>query len=95
VLLRSFVLLHHPYPLRGQVTRRVSGQNGGVTKRNRTEGGRWHRFMFSIMGPAQVGPYTSSEPVADTSRCERCGTPWNDHEVVRTATRAYSRCPTT
>ena len=87
------MLLRLLYPPRGQVTRPGSGQNGPVAKRERTEGGWWHRFMFSIMGPAQVGPYTSTEPVADTSACARCGTPWNDHEVVRTATRAYSRCP--
>ena len=59
----------------------------------RTDGGWWHRFMFSIMGPAQVGPYDQGAPPADTSRCDRCGTPWTEHEVVRTQTRAYSRCP--
>lgn len=64
-----------------------------MTKKDRNRGGRWHRFMFSIMGPAQVGPYTSTEPAPDTSRCDRCGTAWTDHEVVRTATRSYSRCP--
>ena len=94
------MLLPDPYPLsrvgtrcRTQVTRGRSGQNGDVAKRQAGEGGRWHRFMFSIMGPAQVGPYTSAEPVADTSACHRCGTAWNDHEVVRTETRSYSRCP--
>ena len=49
--------------------------------------------MFSIMGPAQVGPYEQVAPAADTSACPKCGTAWNDHEVVRTETRAYSRCP--
>lgn len=64
-----------------------------MAKQARAEGGRWHRFLFSIMGPAQVGPYDAHPPAADTSTCAKCGTPWNDHEVVRTATRAYSRCP--
>ena len=60
-----------------------------------TGGGRWHRFMLSIMGPAQVGPYETSAPAADTTACSRCGTPWVEHEVVRTTTRSYSRCPGT
>ena len=63
----------------------------GVTQR--ADGGWWHRFMFSIMGPAQVGPYDAVVPVATGSACDRCGTPWTEHEVVRTPTRAYSRCP--
>lgn len=63
-----------------------------MTRRERG-GGRWHRFMFSIMGPAQVGPYDTTAPAVDTSTCPKCGTAWNDHEVVRTPTRAYSRCP--
>ncbi len=66
---------------------------GVMAKQVRTDGGWWHRFMFSIMGPAQVGPYDQAAPAPDTSACPKCGTPWNDHEVVRTATRAYSRCP--
>ena len=64
-----------------------------VANREQTEGGRWHRFMLSIMGPAQVGPYETAAPVADTSACTKCGTPWSEHEVVRTPTRSYSRCP--
>ena len=71
---------------------RCGGQNGDVAKREQG-GGRWHRFMFSIMGPAQVGPYETTAPAPDTSACDRCGTPWSEHVVVRTATRAYSRCP--
>ena len=72
---------------------RCGGQNGAVAKREQGGGGRWHRFMFSIMGPAQVGPYETTPPARDTSACDRCGTRWSEHEVVRTATRAYSRCP--
>ena len=94
------MLLPDPYPLsrvgtrsRPQVTRSRSGQNGPVAKRGASEGGRWHRFMLSIMGPAQVGPYTTTAPAPDTSACAKCGTPWNDHDVVRTGTRSYSRCP--
>ena len=94
------MLLLAPYPLSGvgtlaraQVTRSRSGQNGAVAKREANEGGRWHRFMFSIMGPAQVGPYTTAAPAPDTSACGKCGTPWSDHDVVRTSTRSYSRCP--
>ena len=49
--------------------------------------------MFSIMGPAQVGPYENDAPPPDTTTCPKCGTGWSDHEVVRTQTRAYSRCP--
>ena len=70
-----------------------SGQNGAVAEREQAQGGWWHRFMFSIMGPAQVGPYDATAPAADTSACPKCGIAWNDHEVVRTQTRAYSRCP--
>ena len=72
---------------------RRSGQNGSVADKEQATGGRWHRFMFSIMGPAQVGPYETAAPARDTSACPKCATPWDEHEVVRTATRAYSRCP--
>lgn len=75
------------------MTGRRSGQNGAVVKQARPDGGRWHRFLFSIMGPAQLGPYDTTLPAPDTSSCAKCGTRWDDHEVVRTATRAYSRCP--
>ena len=56
-------------------------------------GGRWNRFLMSIMGPAQVGPYDTTEPVADTSACDKCGTPWGEHEVVHEGTYSYPRCP--
>jgi hypothetical protein len=75
------------------VLRTLSGQNDAVADRERSQGGRWHRFMLSLMGPAQVGPYDQSAPAPDTSTCSRCGTPWSEHEVVRTETRSYSRCP--
>ena len=48
---------------------------------------------MSIMGPAQVGPYDKAEPAADTTVCDKCGTPWNEHEVVHEGTYSYPRCP--
>ncbi len=59
----------------------------------RTEGGRWNRFLMSIMGPAQVGPYDTAEPVPDTSACDKCSTPWREHEVVHEGSYSYPRCP--
>jgi hypothetical protein len=56
-------------------------------------GGWWHRLMFSIMGPAQVGPYDAAAPPPDESVCPRCGQRWEQHEQVRTSTRSYRRCP--
>ena len=48
--------------------------------------------MLSIMGPAQVGPYDTAAPTRDLSACDRCGTPWADHEIVRSGSRSYPRC---
>jgi hypothetical protein len=64
-----------------------------MAKERRQDGGRFHRFMFSIMGPAQVGPYDDEPARRSVSACAKCGTPWDEHEVVRTESRAYSRCP--
>ena len=48
---------------------------------------------MSIMGPAQVGPYDTVEPVPDTTACDKCGTPWTEHEVVHEGAYSYPRCP--
>ena len=60
------------------------------------ERSRFERFLFSIMGPAQVGdpkaPLTYV-PAAEEQRCAKCGHPWDEHERVHTGTITYRRCP--
>ena len=57
---------------------------------------RFERLLFRVMGPPQLGdpsaPSTlARDPAAD--RCPRCGSPWDEHPRVRTATRSYATCP--
>ena len=63
-----------------------------MAEQERRVGGRWHRFMLSMMGPAQVGPYDAAAPARDLTACDRCGTPWAEHEIVRSGSRSYPRC---
>jgi len=58
---------------------------------------RWfERFLFSFMGPPQLGdlhapPSVEVDPAAQ--RCDRCGRTWDEHSTVRTASRTYLVCP--
>ncbi len=58
--------------------------------------GWFERFLFSFMGPPELGdvaaPPTRPRDAA-AELCHRCGRPWDDHEVVRTASRTYATCP--
>lgn len=65
-----------------------------MIRREEREGGRWHRMMMSIMGPAQIGPF--DEVVArapDDRTCGRCGRLQSEHEVVRDPGLTWTRCP--
>jgi hypothetical protein len=84
------------YPLRAPRTRPAQaggGREGDDEVMADKHGGWWHRLMFSIMGPAQVGPYGTAVPPPDESVCPRCSQRWEQHEQVRTSTRSYRRCP--
>ena len=51
--------------------------------------------MLSVMGPPQLGPFGDEVVVpADVSVCNRCGQPRSLHEVVRSPTLTYTKCPT-
>lgn len=61
------------------------------------ERGRFERILFAFMGPPQLGdpsaaPTVARDPAQDL--CHRCSAPWDGHEIVRTASRTYARCPT-
>jgi hypothetical protein len=70
---------------------------GGVRTPRDPGRSRWYeRFLFSFMGPPQLGdlwaPATyEADPAAE--RCDRCGRPWEAHTTVRTASRGYLTCP--
>jgi hypothetical protein len=55
----------------------------------------FERIIFSFMGPPQLGDPTS--PVRQSTRppelCPKCGRPYDEHEIVRTAGFTYTRCP--
>lgn len=58
--------------------------------------GRFERFLFSFMGPPQLGDVSAPttvapDPAADL--CHRCATPWAGHERVQTSSMTYTRCP--
>lgn len=58
--------------------------------------GLFERLMFSFMGPPQVGDANApSTYVADPADqlCRRCGRPWDEHPITRTASRTYATCP--
>jgi hypothetical protein len=54
------------------------------------------RVMFSFMGPPQVGDVNAPrtvEPDPEAALCHKCRRPWDEHEIVRTASMTYARCP--
>ena len=58
--------------------------------------GLFERIMFSFMGPPQLGDINAPstvkrDPAADL--CHKCGQPWDQHEIVRTGSMTYARCP--
>lgn len=60
--------------------------------------GLLERMMFGVMGPPQLGhpdaPSTvARDPAADL--CHKCAQPWDEHEIVRTGSMTYARCPQT
>lgn len=58
--------------------------------------GPLERFLFSFMGPPQLGDTSaprSVPPDAAAELCPRCGLAWDSHERVRTPSRSYVRCP--
>ncbi|HEU0102722.1 MAG TPA: hypothetical protein VFR07_10430 [Mycobacteriales bacterium] len=71
-----------------------------VKRERRTRDGRrlglMERIMFSFMGPPQVGDVNSPrtvEPDPQAALCHKCGRAWEQHEIVRTASMTYARCP--
>ena len=57
--------------------------------------GRVERFLFSFMGPPQLGTTSSAPPPAQVPGppCPRCGRPYDEHQIVRTPRLTYPRCP--
>ena len=58
--------------------------------------GIFERFLFSFMGPPQLGEDRAPagyvpDPAADL--CHKCGQPWDRHERVHTGTMTYRVCP--
>ncbi len=48
------------------------------------------------MGPPQVGDVNAPATVVPdpaAALCHKCGQPWDEHEVVRTSSMTYARCP--
>ncbi len=75
-----------------------------MTKRSRRERAaagelnRLERFMFSFMGPPQLGedkPPEGYTPDPRAALCHRCGQPWDSHERVNASNMTYTRCPST
>lgn len=57
---------------------------------------RWfHRAMFSVMGPPQLGDLSAPVPEAgaDTGTCTKCRKAYAEHEVVREPRLTFTRCP--
>lgn len=58
--------------------------------------GWFERFVFRFMGPPDVGDVHApvrpprARPV---ELCERCGRPFDEHEVVRQSRLTYTKCP--
>jgi hypothetical protein len=57
--------------------------------------GRLERFLFSFMGPPELGDV--SAPVREVERpvqaCSKCGQPYDEHEIVRDPRLTWARCP--
>ena len=68
-------------------------------RRDGTGGGRrrglLERFLFSFMGPPEIGDLTSPPraPTGPVARCSRCSRSYDDHEIVRDPGLTYTRCP--
>ena len=75
----------------------AAGRPESTAKRGSAGGrGRFERFLFSFMGPPQLGDVnapSSYVPDPAAALCRKCDQPWDDHEVVRTGQRTYARCP--
>jgi hypothetical protein len=75
------------------------GHDGTVSEKsrgNQRHRGRFERFLFSFMGPPQLGdPNEPARPRAarPVELCPRCGRPFDEHEVVRSSIGTFSRCP--
>ncbi|MCW2542862.1 MAG: hypothetical protein JWM40_414 [Frankiales bacterium] len=58
---------------------------------------KWvERFLFSIMGPAQIGEDRAPVgyvPDESAHFCPRCDQRWTAHERVHTGAITYRRCP--
>jgi hypothetical protein len=58
--------------------------------------GLFERFLFSFMGPPQLGEDKAAAgyvPDVTATLCHKCGQPWDAHERVHTGTMTYVRCP--
>lgn len=58
--------------------------------------GPFERFLFSFMGPPQLGDVNApSTYQADprASLCHKCGEPWDDHQRVQAGNWTYKKCP--
>ena len=66
-------------------------------RRGRREGrGVFERFLFSFMGPPEIGDLHAPPkdlPPGPVARCTKCGEPYDDHEIVRDPGLTYTRCP--
>ena len=57
--------------------------------------GPLQRFLFSFMGPPQLGDPDEPPPAAPrpSPPCPKCRQSYDLHEVVRDARLTYTRCP--
>lgn len=54
------------------------------------------RVLLSVMGPPQLGDVNAPPrelPPGPVELCPQCHQPWDEHDVVRTPTLTYMRCP--
>ena len=57
---------------------------------------RFERVLFSFMGPPQLGDLNAPVrplPVGPVALCPTCGSPYDQHEIVRDPRLTYTRCP--
>ena len=60
-------------------------------------GSFFERFIFTFMGPPQLGenkPREGFVPDEQANLCHKCARQWDDHERIHTGTITYRRCPT-
>ncbi len=58
--------------------------------------GLFERILFSFMGPPQVGDVHAPRSVQldpEAALCRKCHSAWSEHEIVRTGSLTYARCP--